>query len=138
MFDLEHVSGAMNEGWEVGKGPDGARAIWENLAECEANNKLVEAHLSSAVNDDSVAAFLIGAGPLALFGSGGWSFTGAAFDRWVPEYYDRPLGKALGPAMAITDPQSGNVTMVRKFTTGTVARFCVNTSTGDIAWSDEK
>ena len=136
MFELPNVTGAMNEAWGVRKNPeDGAKAIWQNLAECEGNDKLVEAHCSSGPTDDTVAAILIGAGPLALFGSGGWSFKGDGGPVWVPEYYDRPLGKPIGPATAETDAASGNVTMVRTFSTGTVARFCVNTSKGDIAWS---
>ena len=138
MFDLLGVSGAMNEGWAVGHGANGASAIWKNLAECDRNKKVVEAHLTGAVNNDTVAAFLIGAGELALFGSGGWDFKGGVeqiVSRWYLDFYDRPLGLPLGPAMPVTDAASGNVSMVRRFALGTEARFCLNTSRGEVHWA---
>jgi hypothetical protein len=137
MFDLSNVSGAMNEGWSVGHGPNGASAIWKNLARCDSNNKVVEAHLSGNVNNDSVAAFLIGAGELALFGSGGWDFKGDVkqiASRWHAEFFEMPLGLPLGPAQAFKD-DSGNITMVRRFQSGTTARFCLNTSRGEVEWA---
>jgi hypothetical protein len=92
MFTIENVSGAMNEAWSLSKGPNGAASIWQNLALCNATDKVVEAHLIGGVNDDTVAAFLIGAGERALFGSGGWNFEGDGFGpRWNATYFERSV-----------------------------------------------
>jgi hypothetical protein len=133
MFALDGVSGAMDEAWSVGHGANGAAGIWQTLAECDKANKAVEAHCSND-NLDSIAAFLIGAGPLALFGTGSWSFTGSAGPAWS-DLYDKPLGKPLGPAVLQRDPAGrGNVSMVRHFARGTTVSFCLNTSKGAIQW----
>jgi hypothetical protein len=86
------------------------------------NKKIAQCHFSG-LNDDRVATFLIGAGEYAYIGSGGWSISGtdisAVSNRWVPQYYERPLGTPLSDAVKTTNSATGSQTFTRRFSAGT-------------------
>ncbi|XP_065182468.1 uncharacterized protein LOC135813184 [Sycon ciliatum] len=90
---------------------------------------IVECHFSG-VNENEVAAFLIGAGQYHYFGAGGWN--GASFDS---HWDDKLLGSTLGdPATdAVYDVESQ--VWARKFASGTSVAFNAKTKKGTIAWS---
>jgi hypothetical protein len=98
--------------------------------ECHANCAI------TATNDcaSSVAAFLVGAGPGALWGFGGWVVDGEApidlSQRWVPQF-DRPLGAPVSDAAydAVTGEWS------RSFGSGTRVTFNAFTNNGTVEWA---
>ena len=80
---------------------------------------------------DSVAAFLIGAGPYHFFGTGGWQ---GVEGHYVPEVMNRKLGNP--DADGAYDP----ATQVWTRTFGAAAAhvaFDVKTNTGTVRWADE-
>jgi hypothetical protein len=67
-----------------GFGPNNASI--NHLLLCAANGRGVQAHSQRGVDEDNLAAFLVGAGHKAYFGMGGWSSStseGNAFGHWV-------------------------------------------------------
>jgi hypothetical protein len=104
-----------------------------------ANGKVTLAHFNR-LNDDTVATFLVGAGNNSFIGAGGWSISGQQLGevahRWLPQYYERPLGQPLSDAVLSTGPD-GNKTYTRKFSRGTnVTLNCFRHGgcRGEIAW----
>ena len=101
----------------------GASLVYECHANCDP---------SANECDSSIAAFLIGAGPGALWGFGSWvSASGNFSTRWVPEF-ERPLGPPNGDAVydAVTGMWS------RNFSSGTRVTFNALTNDGVIVWGD--
>ena len=104
---------------------------------------LVQAHAGYKPNgkdnhcqhiENSLAAFLIGAGNYSFYGcSTGWFVDKDHMDwlTWHPEY-DKPLGHPMGDASLHGD------TYERHFASGTVVQFNRKTNEGMIQWSGEK
>ena len=95
--------------------------------ECHANCNPAAAAANCA---SSIAAFLIGAGPGAYWGFGGWASASGNFSqRWVPEF-NRPLGEPH--ADAVYDADTG--VWSRSFSSGTKVTFNAHTNDGTVAW----
>ena len=78
--------------------PDNA-SITQMLV-AQSNNRGVLAHCQHAVDEDSLAAFLVAAYPNAFFGTGKWYASGAdavSVDHWRPAF-GFPLGAPLANA----------------------------------------
>ena len=120
-YNLSGVGGAMIEF---------GRANMETLQDIQmsvANGKVTQVHFSS-INDDTVATFLIGAGENTFIGAGGWSISGSDVEktignRWLPQYYERPLGAPLDDAsvMIVATDDKGKEEGRESFGTTTAA-----------------
>lgn len=107
-------------------------ATVEYIQESAANGKVTQAHFGS-INNDTMATFLIAAGANCYIGAGGWSIRGEQMstvaDRWLPQYYERPLGEPLSDAIVSTNP-GGNKTYTRRFKSGTSVSLTCDVSHG--------
>lgn len=98
--------------------------------ECHANCAI------TATNDcaSSVAAFLVGAGPGALWGFGSWVLPGTApvelSQRWVAQF-EKPLGAPVSDATY--DAATGE--WQRSFGSGTRVTFNAFTNNGTVEWA---
>jgi hypothetical protein len=138
-YNLTGVGAAMIE---FGKAD---AATVEDIRESAANGKVTQAHFK-AINDDTMATFLVAAGPNSFIGAGGWSFSGDAIrnvaNRWLPQYYERALGEPLSDAVESVTGDGANRTFTRRFGKGTnVTLTCPGANadggcTGTIDWAD--
>ena len=137
-YNLSGVGAAMIE---FGK------ADTETLADIQqsaANGKVTQAHFHT-IDDDTVATFLIGAGKNSYIGAGGWSISGQSMSsvasRWLPQYYERPLGAPLSDAVVSMSADGASQKYIRKFSKGTNVTLTCSTShggcTGNIEWAGE-
>lgn len=119
---LNVTNSAQLENFFQGKsgGVDGIKT----LLKCAHNSKLCEAHItigSSCTNiTQPLAAFLVGAGPLAFVGCGAWHVHDTSGhlppETWHP-CYDRPLGDPVGPP-TVSGPPGCNAEWVGNASTG--------------------
>jgi len=102
---------------------------------------LVQAHvgISNVVNtcgckcmNDTVAAFLVGAGEYSYYGSGSWIAAGLddVEMRWCADLFERPLGAPVTKAVRGTDG-----VYRRSFASGTTVAFDTATRKGTIHWA---
>eukprot|EP00045_Choanoeca_perplexa_P010037 m.100419 g.100419 ORF g.100419 m.100419 type:complete len:379 (-) comp15123_c0_seq2:26-1162(-) len=130
----EHVNGVLQE--ECGPANSTIQTLQTATATAQAHNASYvyncHNHCTNVTDcRDSVAAFLIGAGPYHYFGRGGWTDPEGDFSsHWVPGIFDQPLGN---PSPAEYD--ASTQVWSRKFSTGTSVTFDVKTNTGSISWS---
>jgi hypothetical protein len=84
-----------------------------------------------ACMNDTMAAFLIGAGPYSYYGSGQWIAADLkdVQQRWCPPLFDRPLGAPLSDGTKGADG-----VWRRRFKSGTSVEFNPSTSKGTIDW----
>ena len=115
-YSLPGVSAAMIE---FGKAN---AATVKYLQESAANGKVTQAHFAS-IDEDTVATFLIGAGRNSFIGGGGWSISGPQIShvaaRWLPRYYERPLGAPLSDAEVSDSADGASQIFTRRFSRGT-------------------
>ena len=111
----------------------GQRLVYECHADC------VSAGTSKTHAEDCLhqaAAFLVGAGEYHYFVVGGWrdgsGDVGNFASHYIPELFDRPLGKPLADAVYNT----GTRMWTRAFASGTAVQFDVGTCKGKIMWAD--
>ena len=99
----------------------GARLVYECHADC--NGADCESH---------IAAFLVGAGANAYWGQGGWVLPNSqeVAGRWMPEYFEKPLGAPL--ADAAYDPRAQVWT--RRFGAGARVWFSAANQSGGVEW----
>lgn len=81
------------------------------------------------LGDDTLAAFLVGAGRDHYIVSGGWD-NGAASGHWAP-VLARPLGEPLADAAY----DAGSTVWSRTFASGTRVTFNATAKRGAIAWA---
>ena len=131
------VKATMMEGFSASEGSI------TSLIKVSKAGYLVQAHAGYAANgednhcehiENSLAAFLIGAGNYSYYGcSTGWFVDKDHMDwlTWHPEY-DKPLGHPISDASLHGD------TYERHFASGTVVQFNRKTNEGMIQWAGEK
>ena len=138
-FDMPGVSGTQIEGFKADE------ASIKTLQQCVANGKITEAHAGYGADgaDDhcgnitnSLAAFLIGAGPRSYYAcSRGWKVQEDPIGSvWHPEY-EKPLGSPAGPAVKDADG-----VYTRRFESAkgtTLVTFDTRHNTGRIEWAGE-
>jgi hypothetical protein len=112
----------------------------QSLMEAVDKGRLVEVHAGYHQDgtdnfckdvNNSLAAFLIGAGPYSYYGcSRGWGFSDHQPSDWLVWHpqYDKPLGEPLGEAV-----KNGSV-YIRHFAKGTTVRFDTSDNRGTIDW----
>jgi hypothetical protein len=86
-----------------------------------------------ACMNDTLAAFLIGAGKDCYYGSGLWISPSLQDiqQRWCPPLFERPLGEPLSNA---TKDSSG--VWHRSFKSGTTVQFDTKSNKGAIKWAN--
>jgi hypothetical protein len=97
---------------------------WAARSKSPSNARLVcEWHTgcSGAACESHIAAFLVGAGEDAYWGQGGWPGwvlpgrrrAGAA-NRWMPQYFEKPLGAPLADGRDLRPTDAGVVSELCK------------------------
>jgi hypothetical protein len=104
-YNLSGVGGAMIE-----FGKANIETV-QDIQMSSQNQKVTQAHFSK-IDDDSMATFLVAAGKNSYVGAGGWSVSGSGAaaspgHRWLPQYYERPLGVPLSDAVVSRSPADG-------------------------------
>ena len=100
----------------------GARPVFECHADC-----------AGAACESHIAAFLVGAGANAYWGQGGWSDPDSSQvpGRWMPEFFEKPLGTPLADATYDAQAQ----VWTRSFARGARAWFSAANNSGGVEWS---
>ena len=124
----DYVNGALHEGCD----PSNETIITLMNLTAQAFDKptVYQCH-TTEFSIDSLAAFLIGAGPGHYYGTGGWMETESDdMSSHRPVEFDKALGDPLGAGM-----YDGYSTWTRSFASGTKVMFNAKTQKGTINWS---
>lgn len=130
----DYVNGILSETCKNNNATINTLLYATELSQKQGRPLIYECHAKNCTGDDclnSISAFLIGAGPYHFWGWGKWhneSFS----DRWMPKFFDQPLGKPKGDAVYDVVSQ----TWTRHFQSGTKVTFNTKNNKGNISWSN--
>ena len=119
-------AGSVNFAMIEGFGPN--QLSIEQLRMAARNNRGVQAH-AGRVDEDTVAAFLVGAGEFHYYGMGGWQDGFVRSKHWVEGVFGRRLGE---PDDAVYDQSTA--TWTRTFKGGTKVTFDTKGNKGAVVW----
>ena len=115
----DHVNAVIHEGCQASNGT--ITLLRGITAKAKATNKrlLYQCHTTGGMDNDTVAAFLIGAGTDHYIASGGWHQAGKAPINNRPAILEMPLGEPTGDARYDPETQMWH----REFASGTKVQF---------------
>lgn len=128
----DYVNGVLHEGCDASNKTINLLRNLTLVSQKQGRPLVYECHAGCKGADclDSIASFLIGAGPYHFFGLGGWS--GNSFsDHWIPQFFEPSLGKPKADAAY----NSVSDVWTRHFESGTRVTFNAKNKTGTISWS---